>query len=299
MKRSFTFSLWAVLCVTLLLSGCDMALFNPKGQIGVEQRDLILITFGLMCIVVIPVFVMTVLFVWRYRAKNTSAEYKPNWAHSNKIELVVWTIPCIIILILAVITWKTTHSLDPRQPIPSENPPVVIEVVSLDWQWLFIYPGHKIATINEITVPVDTPVTFKLTSQTVMNSFYIPRLGSQLYAMAGMENQLNLIANHEGVYDGVAANYNGRGFSDMKFAVNVTTDEQYQAWIAKVKASDKALTKQHYYDEITKPVVKAAVQYFYPVDSDLYSSVIAQYMHSHGKTAESDMPVNHNVVLGE
>ena len=160
-----------------------------------RQKNLIITALALMLIVVVPVILMTFWFAWRYRASNKAATYTPNWSHSNKIEAVVWGIPCIIILVLGIITWKTTHSLDPRAPLPSTVKPLEIEVVSLDWKWLFIYPEQGVAAVNELVFPANVPVHFKVTSGSVMNSFFIPQLGSQIYAMAGMRNQLNLIAN--------------------------------------------------------------------------------------------------------
>lgn len=160
----------SLLAAAVLLSGCDMALMNPKGAIGAEQKTLILIALGLMLIVVIPVILMVIVFAYRYRESNTKATYRPNWAHSNKIELVVWTVPIIIIVILATITWKTTHELDPYKPLVSDEKPVTIEVVSMDWKWLFIYPEQGIATVNELAFPTNVPVNFKITSDSVMNS---------------------------------------------------------------------------------------------------------------------------------
>ncbi len=184
-----------VLC--LLLTGCSSALLDPKGQIGVEQRSLILTSFGLMLIVVIPVIVMTLLFGWRYRRSNRVAKYLPDWAHSNAIEAAVWTVPCLIIAVLAFLTFKTSHSLDPHKPLESDVAPMEIQAVALDWKWLFIYPEQGIASVNELAFPVDTPVRFRVSSGSVMNAFFIPRLGSQIYAMAGMDNDVHLIADEE------------------------------------------------------------------------------------------------------
>lgn len=207
---------------TVLLSGCDSALLDPKGQIGLEQRSLILTAFGLMMIVVIPAVLMAVGFAWKYRASNKDAKYSPNWSHSNKVEAVVWTVPILIILFLAVLTWKTTHALEPSKPLVHDEKPITIEVVSMDWKWFFIYPEQGIATVNEIAFPANVPVHFKVTSNSVMNSFFIPRLGSQIYAMAGMQTQLHLIADEAGTYDGISASYSGPGFSGMKFKAIAT-----------------------------------------------------------------------------
>lgn len=263
--------------MALLLSGCNMALLDPKGAIGMEQKSLIMTATWLMLIVVIPVIIMTFLFAWKYRASNKNATYSPNWSHSNKIEFVVWTIPCIIILILGTLTWKSTQALDPRNPLPSENKPLVIEAISLDWKWLFIYPEQGIATVNEIAFPANVPVQFKVTSGSVMNSFFIPQLGSQIYAMAGMQNQVHLIANEEGVYKGMSANYSGKGFSGMKFTATATSVDKFDEWIMKVKQSAKGLQMADY-EQLSKPTENNTVEYFSSVKSGLYQDIINKYM---------------------
>lgn len=275
-----------ILFTVLVLSGCDTALLNPKGQIGLEQRSLIITAISLMLIVVIPAIAMTLIFAWKYRASNKTAKYSPNWAHSNKIEFVVWSIPCIIILILGTITWKTTHELDPRNPIVSENKTITIEAISLDWKWLFIYPEQGIASVNQIAFPANTPVVFKVTSGSVMNSFFIPRLGSQIYAMAGMQNKLHLIANETGVYDGMSANYSGHGFSGMKFKAEATTQDGFEDWIAKVKASPNTLDMAEY-EKLSQKSENNPVTYFSTVTPDLFQEIINKFMladtnmHSH------------------
>lgn len=263
--------------MALLLSGCNMALLDPKGAIGMEQKSLIMTATWLMLIVVVPVIIMTFLFAWKYRASNKNATYSPNWSHSNKIEFVVWTIPCIIILILGTLTWTSTQALDPRNPLPSENKPLVIEAISLDWKWLFIYPEQGIATVNEIAFPANVPVQFKVTSGSVMNSFFIPQLGSQIYAMAGMQNQVHLIANEEGVYKGMSANYSGKGFSGMKFTATATSADKFDEWVMKVKQSAKGLQMADY-EQLAKPTENNAVEYFSSVKSGLYQDIINKYM---------------------
>lgn len=224
----------------LLLGGCDYALFAPEGHVGQQIRNYIFINAGLMLLVVIPTLILIVYMALKYR-KGQGAEYEPEWEHSNKIEMWAWGVPIAIITVLATITYFTSHSLDPRKAIESEKEKMTIQVVSMDWKWLFIYPEQGIATINEIAVPVDTPVEFLITSNSTINSFFIPRLGGQLYAMAGMENRLNLIANQEGVYEGISSNYSGFGFSGMRFKVHSVPDGKFNEWVAKVKASPKAL----------------------------------------------------------
>lgn len=275
-KRYLTFLILPMLFIPLL-TGCDIALMNPKGQIGMEQKSLIITSFLLMLIVVIPVIAMTLYFAWKYRASNTDAEYKPDWAHSKKIETVVWIVPLVIILILGLITWYSTHALDPRKPLASDNKPITIQVVALDWKWLFIYPDYDIATVNQIAMPVDVPVEFKITSATVMNSFFIPRLGSQLYAMAGMENRLNLIANEAGTYQGLSSNYSGPGFSGMKFSVLATSQAEFDQWMSKVKASSDSLTADKY-QQLTAESMNNPIQYFSSVKPNLYNDIIHQFM---------------------
>ncbi len=284
----------------VLLSGCDSALLNPKGQIGLEQRSLILTALGLMLIVVIPAIAMAIGFAWKYRANNKDAKYSPNWSHSNKVELVVWTIPILIIIFLAVLTWKTTHSLEPSRPLAHSEKPVTIEVVSMDWKWFFIYPEQGIATVNEIAFPANTPVEFKITSNSVMNSFFIPRLGSQLYAMAGMQTKLHLIANEPGTYDGISASYSGAGFSGMKFKAIATPDAaSFDQWVAKVKQSPETMNDMAAFEKLAAPSEYNKVEYFSSVKPNLFRDVVSKFM-SHGKSmdltqgeADGNMTMNH------
>ena len=262
-----------------LLSGCDSALLDPKGQIGLEQRSLILTALGLMLIVVIPAIVMAIGFAWKYRATNKEAKYSPNWSHSNKVEAVVWTIPILIIIFLAVLTWKTTHSLEPSRPLDHDAKPVTIEVIAMDWKWFFIYPEQGIATVNEIAFPANTPVEFKITSNSVMNSFFIPRLGSQIYAMAGMQTKLHLIANEAGTYDGISANYSGAGFSGMKFKAIATPDAAtFNQWVAQAKQSPKVLNDMDAYNKLAAPSEYNKVEYFSSVKPNLFVDVINKFM---------------------
>ena len=260
-----------------LLSGCHAALLEPAGKIAADEKSLIITSTLLMLIVVIPVIFLTLYFAWKYRASNTEATYMPNWSYSHRIEAVVWGIPIAIILVLGTITWKTTHELDPYKPLESSVKPITIEVVSLDWKWLFIYPEQHIATVNEIQFPAGTPVNFKITSDTVMNVFFIPQLGSQIYAMAGMQTQVNLIANEPGVYDGLSTNFSGAGFPDMMFKATAGTQQEFDAWVAKVKASPNKLGLDNY-AELAKPSTKDPVKYFSNVEPVLFTAVLDKYM---------------------
>jgi len=261
----------------LLLGGCNLALFNPKGDIGSQEKHLILIALGLMLLVVIPVIALTLFFFWRYRASNPKATYAPTWAHSTRIEVVVWTIPCVIVAFLACLIWGTTHSLDPYRPIASGIAPVRVEVVALNWKWLFIYPDYGVASVNELVMPVDTPIDFKLTADSIMNSFFIPRLGSQIYTMAGMQTQLHLIADTRGTYQGLSSAYSGAGFSDMHFSAEVTTRAEFDHWIKQARSSPVTLN-EGVYQELAKPSTKNAAAVYAGVDPMLFDNVVNQYM---------------------
>lgn len=273
----------------LLLSGCQSALLDPKGMVGVREKELIITALVLMLIVVIPVILMTIYFSYKYRASNTDVEYTPEWSHSTKIEVVVWTIPIIIIAILGVITWRSTHELEPSVPLQSDVKPMTIEVVSLDWKWLFIYPEQQIATVNYVAFPKDVPVKFKITSDNIMNSFFIPQLGSQIYAMPGMVTRLHLIANHEGEFKGMSASYSGEGFSHMKFVANALPDQQsFDSWVNEVKSQPKMLHVFSDYQALAKPSEDVPVTYFSHVPHDLFSTVVMQFMGSHSMGGEAE-----------
>lgn len=263
----------------VLLSGCDSALLNPKGQIALEQRSLIMTAFGLMLVVVIPAVLMAIIFAWKYRASNTNAKYSPEWSHSNKLEAVVWAIPILIIIFLGILTWKSTHALEPSKPIASDVKPVEIDVIALDWKWLFIYPEQGIATVNQIAFPANTPVSFRITSDTVMNSFFIPTLGSQIYAMAGMQTRLHLIANQPGIFDGISSNFSGPGFSGMKFKAIATQDNAaFQQWVDKVKASSNTLTTMDDFNKLAAPSENNPVEYFSTANPQLFDQVVDKFM---------------------
>ena len=277
-KRSLVSTLrWSCAGLTVFLSGCNLEVLSPKGDVGMQEKSLILIATGLMLLVVIPVIAMTLIFAWRYRASNTKATYAPKWSHSTAIEAVVWTIPCIIIAILATLTWRSTHALDPYKPLDSQVKPITIEAVAMDWKWLFIYPDYGIASVNEIAFPTNVPVHFEVTSDSVMNAFFIPQLGSQIYAMAGMDTKVNLIANEPGSYAGLSSNYSGEGFSDMHFTAIATSRQGFTEWVNKAKASQANLDDQAFH-ALTQPSEKVPVSYYTNVTPGLFNSVIQQYM---------------------
>jgi cytochrome o ubiquinol oxidase subunit 2 len=276
-------ALLALALAPLLLGGCATSILDPAGRIAAEQKNLILIATGLMLLVVVPVIVLTLAFAWKYRESNPRANYTPQWANSTRIELVTWSIPCIIVAVLATLTWKSSHALDPYRPIASDARPLTIQVVALDWKWLFIYPEQGIATVNEVAFPVGVPVDFRITSESVMNSFFIPRLGSQIYAMPGMQTRLHLIADRPGSYEGLSANYSGNGFSDMKFTAKATSRAGFDDWVAQVRKAPESLSGQRY-SALAGRSSRSAVQYFAGVDPMLYGGVVEQYMAANGKT---------------
>ena len=266
-----------LLCGLVLLEGCsDMILFNPKGPIGEAERSIIYIAIALMLIVVIPVIAMTIWFPWKYRASNTRATYSPEWSYSGKIDLFIWLIPLAIITALAILVWVETHRLNPYKPIASNAQPINIQAVSLDWKWLFIYPDQNIASVNELVFPTNVPLSFRITSDTVMTSFFIPQLGSQIYAMAGMQTRLHLMADEPGVYRGQNQQYSGRGFSRMQFRAVAVSQEKFQEWIHKAKKSGNRLDSARYL-EIEKPSMGYPVMYFSSVQSHLFDHIITKY----------------------
>lgn len=287
------FKIGAVFFSIVFLSSCkNMIVLDPKGPIGREETFLIYMAFALMLIVVVPVFVMVLWFSIRYRASNKKATYKPMWAHSNKIEWVIWSVPIAIIIALSYLTYTRTHQLDPYKPIPSAEKSVRIEVISLDWNWLFIYPDYDIATVNELVFPANAPLSFRLTSATVMTSFFIPQLGSQMYAMAGMQTRLHLMANDTGTYIGHNMEYSGRGYHTMHFNAITKTPEQFKEWIQKAKQSPDTLSMDKY-KELSKPIVDYPVKIYSSVVPDLTDKIISPFMDWMGNH-KMKMPMDHN-----
>jgi cytochrome o ubiquinol oxidase subunit 2 len=270
-------SLLAFFAIAPLLGGCDLALLDPKGYVGEQEKTLILMSMGVMLVVVIPVIVLTLFFAWRYRASNTNAIYAPTWSHSTAIEVVVWSVPAVIVVFLSVLIWGSTHELDPFKPLESNAAPVHVEVVALNWKWLFIYPDYGVASVNELVIPTGRPVDFKLTSESLMNSFYIPRLGSQIYTMAGMQTQLHLIADTAGTYAGQSSNFSGPGYSDMRFDTVAGTSTAFDDWIQQAKKSSLTLN-QETYRSLTKDSTKDPVAVYANVTPGLFDTVVSQYM---------------------
>jgi cytochrome o ubiquinol oxidase subunit II len=264
----------------LLLSACSLQqapVLHSDGPIAGTERDLLLFAAGVMLIVVIPVFVMAAWFAWHYRASNTSARYMPDWSFSPGIEAAVWLVPTAIVAVLGAMVWIYTGRLDPYRTLALKgDPPLQVEAISLDWKWLFIYPKQHIATVNELVVPTGNPVSIKLTSDTVMNSFYIPGLVGQIYTMAGMRTRLNMLADAPGHFTGLNTQYSGAGFSGQHFDVQAVTPKGFAAWIAKVRHAPKRLDAAAYAG-LEKPSQNNPVTLYSAVEPHLFQSVIAKY----------------------
>ncbi|KAF3996332.1 ubiquinol oxidase subunit II [Glaciimonas immobilis] len=271
-----------ILLPALLLAGCNTVLMNPSGDIAVQQGNLIVVSTLLMLLIIVPVIALTILFAWRYRKNNTKATYEPDWDHSTQLELVIWGAPLLIIIALGLLTWISTHTLDPyrklsrldaTRPIPANVKPLTVEVIALDWKWLFIYPEQGIATVNELAAPVDVPIHFKITASSVMNSFFIPALAGQIYAMPGMQTSLNAVINKPGEFDGFSANYSGAGFSDMRFKFHGMTPQNFEKWVQTAKAGGGALKRSDYM-QLARPSQREPVRQYGAVDPDLYHAIV-------------------------
>lgn len=273
-----TFVALMVLLPAVLLGGCSSGVLDPQGPIAHHELRLLIFAILLMLIVVIPVIFLTFWFAWRYRDSATKSKYRPEWSHSTALEIVWWAIPCVIILILGIVTWVTTHSLNPYKPLESDKSPVEIEVVALDWKWMFIYPQYDIATVNKIVIPVGHPINFRITSAAPMNSFFIPQLGGQIYAMTGMITKLHLLASNPGEYRGFSANYTGEGFAHMQFYADATSESDFNKWVSKVKTSKKDLTWDFFWDHLAKQSINNPVTYYGQVDKNLFNDIVMYYM---------------------
>jgi len=264
------------LLIYILIGGNTVALFNPQGEIALRQRDLITFSMGLMLAVAIPVFLTAIFVAYKYRASNKNQIYSPDWDQNNILLFTRWLIPCTVVLILTFVVWNTSHSLDPHMPISSTNKPITIQVVALNWKWLFIYPEQNIASVNFMQFPVNTPINFELTADPLMNSFWIPQLGGQMYAMAGMINQHHLIATSIGEFTGAANEINGKGYSDMRFIAKSTSESDFNLWVQKVKESDEYLNINSY-NKLAKQKVDTTQKFYSSVEPNLYTTIVTKY----------------------
>jgi cytochrome o ubiquinol oxidase subunit 2 len=267
-----------------LLTGCDWVVMNPMGDIALQQRNLVLFATFLMLLIVIPVIALVGIFAWKYRASNKASRYEPDWDHSTQLELLIWSAPLLIVICLGAVTWTGTHLLDPYRPIgriskgkpvPANTKPLEVQVVALDWKWLFIYPEYGFATVNELAAPVDRPIQFRLTSSTVMNAFYVPTLAGMIYTMPSMETKLHAVINKTGDYEGFSSNYSGAGFSHMRFRFHGLDDAAFNAWVARNKAAKVPLSRGNYLT-LVKPTEKVPVMRFGTVAPGLFDAVVNQ-----------------------
>lgn len=272
-----------------LLQGKNIPVLSPSGIIADQQRDLIIFTIILAAIVVIPVFVLLTVFALKYREGNRKADYQPEWGESKKLEIAWWGIPILIIIVLSVVTFITSHSLDPYRAIKSDKPTLEIKVVALQWKWLFIYPDQEVATINDLTIPVDRPVHFTLSADAPMSAFWVPALGSQIYSMNAMSSQLNLMATETGTFKGYNTNINGEGYAKMNFVVNSVSEEDFQRWSNDTQHNSPGLN-EIVYNELAKPNVPETKLYYRLDDKHIYEKVIMKYLDGGGHGAHASSP---------
>lgn len=272
-----------LLFIWLLVHGNTVTLLQPQGIIADKQRTLILTAISLMMFVGIPIVATTFFVANKYREENNK-KYTPDWDRSTILSLR-FLIPIITVLILSVMGWNAAHALDPHRALISSKQPITIQVVALNWKWLFIYPAQNIATVNFVEFPVNTPVNFELTSNGLMNSFWIPQLGGQMYAMAGMVNPLHLMASSTGDFDGSAAEINGKGFSDMRFVARSSTQNGFDSWVTSVKQTNNILNKNTY-EKLAAPSEHTPVTYYSSVENGLYYSVITKYLPAAGANSQ-------------
>ncbi|MBV8465012.1 MAG: ubiquinol oxidase subunit II, partial [Burkholderiales bacterium] len=271
-----------LLLPVLFLTGCDMVVLHPFGDIAAQQSHLVVVSTYLMLLIIVPVIALTLFFGWRYRESNKDARYDPEWHHSTQLELVIWGAPLVIIIALGLLTWINTHTLDPyrqlaridaKRTVDAKVKPLEVDVVALDWKWLFIYPEQGIAMVNDLAAPVDRPIEFKITASNVMNSFYVPALAGQIYAMPGMETKLHAVINQAGDFDGFSANYSGAGFSNMRFKFHGMNNAQFDDWVKTAKQNGTALNAADYL-ELAKPSIKDPVRQYASVAPNLYNTIL-------------------------
>lgn len=283
MKRKLVTGLLAVIIgvigIALVLSSEHALVFHPKGMIARGEMQLIITNIVLMLLIIVPTYLLLFAVVWRYCLKNEKAPYDPEHSYGPIGELLMWGLPSLIVVVMALVTWDATHELNPYKPIESALPPLSVQVVAMDWKWLFIYPELGIATLNYLHIPERTPIHFKLAADgSPMNSFWIPQLSGQIYSMTGMTTQLYLMADGVGEYMGRAVEINGEGYADMTFPVKSTSQKDFEEWVDQVKKSSLHLTAE-VYDNLVKPAVNKSILLFSAVEENLYHRVVHKYMY--------------------
>jgi cytochrome o ubiquinol oxidase subunit II len=266
-----------VLVTAATLGGCSEGVLDPKGPVAAAERLILFNSLGIMLAIVIPTILATLGVAWWFRSSNKRARYLPSFEFSGRLEILVWSIPAMTVLLVGGVAWVGSHDLDPRKLLSSTVKPVRVQVVSLDWKWLFIYPDQGIATVNQLTIPVGTPVSFELTSSGVMNSFFVPQLGSQIYTMAGMVTRLHLQADHPGTYRGLSAQFSGDGFADMRFNVEAVPAEGFAQWVAATRSAGPVLDAQAYSD-LARPSSAVAPFTYRAVVPNLFNGILSAGM---------------------
>ncbi|WP_419808250.1 ubiquinol oxidase subunit II [Sphingomonas sp.] len=259
----------------LPLAACGQGVLDPAGPVAAGEKTILLNSLAIMLAIIVPTIIATLAFAWWFRAGNTRARYRPDWAYSGQLELLVWSIPLLAVIFLAGIGWVGSHQLEPSRPLASRQPALQVQVVSLDWKWLFIYPDQGVATINRLVIPAGRPVAFRITSATVMNSFFVPQLGSQIYAMSGMDAKLHLQADKPGRYRGLSAHYSGAGFADMGFAVDAVPPQQFAQWAATTRGAGPVLDGRAFLTLAARAEAMAPTS-FRAVQPGLYDAVVRQ-----------------------
>jgi cytochrome o ubiquinol oxidase subunit II len=267
----------AMLIAPLVLSGCADGVLQPRGPIGGQNSIILFDAVGIMAAIVVPTIAAVLIFAWWFRASNTRAQYRPDFVYSGRIEIIVWAIPILVILFLSGVIWIGAHELDPFRPLDAQQKPTEVDVVSLDWKWLFIYPDQDIASVNALTVPVGVPVHFRLTSATVMNSFFVPQLGSMIATMYGMVTQLYLKADQAGDYYGESTQYSGDGFSDMHFVVHAVPQQAFDRWVAGARARGPQLDRAGYLALLRESQNNAPFT-FRSVEPHLFDAIVRQQL---------------------
>jgi cytochrome o ubiquinol oxidase subunit 2 len=267
------FPIVVVLISAAMLGGCSEGVLDPKGPVADAERQILFNSLGIMLAIVIPTILATLGVAYWFRASNERARYLPDFTYSGRLEVLVWSIPLMTVILVGGVAWVGAHDLDPRKSISPQARPVTVQVVSLDWKWLFILPDQGIASVNHLTVPVGTPVSFELTSSGVMNSFFVPQLGSQIYTMSGMTTRLQLQADHPGTYRGLSAQFSGDGFADMRFTLDAVPAQQFEQWVTATRASGPVLDPQTY-AELAKPSQAVAPFTYRAIAPGLFNTIL-------------------------
>lgn len=263
-----------LLAPLVLLAGCNRGILDPVGPVGAAEKTILINSTAIMLAIIIPTMIATIAFAWWFRRGNAKADYRPDWEYSGAVELVVWSIPALTIMLLGGIAWIGSHDLEPSKPLKSSVPPLKVEVVSLDWKWLFIYPDQGIATVNQLVVPAGTPVSFRLTSATVWNSFFVPQMGTMIYTMPRMTTRLNLQADRQGTFPGLSSHFSGDGFPGMQFQVHSLPPDQFAMWAQSARGSGPALDASGY-QQLSKPSSYVNPMTYGTVVPGLFDAIVA------------------------